>query len=207
MRKRARRPEDKAKRRVAILAAARRVFEDKGFDQTSMDDVAAEVQLSKGTVYLYFNSRDALFSALLEQYQQAVLADVEAACSAPGSGYDRLFEIGRIYCGFLEQHPAWARMVARLLTDPSKQLELGALATMEMRAAGDRETALLVDVVQLGVADGSLLPDTSPSTVAVGLFYALLGVAITPASQGGGPGIVRSHLDTYMRGLRRKEEF
>ena len=56
--------EDKSLRRDAILAAAKKVFAKKGFHATTMADIAKAARLSYGSVYWYFDSKDALFHAL-----------------------------------------------------------------------------------------------------------------------------------------------
>lgn len=57
-----------------ILAAARSLFLRYGVRRTSMDDVAREAGIAKGTVYLYFSSKDALFAALAEEMSRDTLA-------------------------------------------------------------------------------------------------------------------------------------
>lgn len=69
-----------------ILEGARRVFAEKGFEETTVDDIAAAVGLAKGTLYLYFKSKqqiylEALRHDLLAMHQQATLA-VAAAPTA-----------------------------------------------------------------------------------------------------------------------------
>ena len=54
-------------RRAEILTAATRVFGAKGFDGTRVDDIAAEAGLAKATVYAYFNSKDEIYEAAVEQ--------------------------------------------------------------------------------------------------------------------------------------------
>ncbi|MBR0810746.1 TetR/AcrR family transcriptional regulator [Bradyrhizobium diazoefficiens] len=58
--------EDNAKRRQ-ILDGARKVFMDLGFDGASMGEIARAAQVSKGTLYVYFADKGALFEAILEQ--------------------------------------------------------------------------------------------------------------------------------------------
>ena len=76
--------EDNAKRRQ-ILEGARRVFLTMGFDGASMNEVARAAGVSKGTLYVYFLSKEALFAALLrdEKREQA-----EQLCSFNDEGSD-----------------------------------------------------------------------------------------------------------------------
>ncbi len=66
--KRAQSQEDKAKRQESILLAALSQFSEKGIQATRMEDIAHEAGVSKGTLYLYFESKDALFAALIQDY-------------------------------------------------------------------------------------------------------------------------------------------
>ncbi|WP_051660754.1 TetR/AcrR family transcriptional regulator [Bosea sp. 117] len=62
----AERAEPEAKKRRDIIDGARRVFFDKGFDGASMDEIARAGSVSKATIYVYFDSKEDLFQALVE---------------------------------------------------------------------------------------------------------------------------------------------
>src|SRR5690348_11817451 len=53
------------RKRASILDAARRVFSRKGYAQTAVEDVADEAEIAKGTLYLYFKSKEELYMAVL----------------------------------------------------------------------------------------------------------------------------------------------
>ncbi|MBK9081673.1 MAG: TetR/AcrR family transcriptional regulator [Rhizobiales bacterium] len=63
-------PTDESAKRRQILDGARAVFMARGFDGASMNDVAREAGVSKGTLYVYFASKEALFEALIRQDKQ-----------------------------------------------------------------------------------------------------------------------------------------
>lgn len=64
-------------RRGEILEAAAKVFGDKGFEGTRMDDIAAEAGLAKATVYVYFDSKDEIYEATVEQALKEITALTE----------------------------------------------------------------------------------------------------------------------------------
>ncbi|WP_161883054.1 TetR family transcriptional regulator [Deinococcus alpinitundrae] len=68
---RARSPEEKLVRRGDILRAAERLWTTTAYADLSMNQVAREVQLAKGTLYLYFETKEELFLALLSEHYQA----------------------------------------------------------------------------------------------------------------------------------------
>lgn len=83
---RARTQEAKEERRQALLAAALDEFFERGFAAARMDDIAARAQLSKGALYLYFDSKDALFAALVETYALPNVARIESFAQSGLSG-------------------------------------------------------------------------------------------------------------------------
>jgi len=69
-----------------ILDAALAVFAQKGFAATRLDDVAAKAGITKGTIYVYFDSKQALFEALARQSVGAQIEQIKAQLAAfPGS--------------------------------------------------------------------------------------------------------------------------
>ena len=64
------RPDVSEERKDQIVNAAEEVFTQKGLDNARMDDIAEETGLSKGTLYLYFKSKDALIAAVLDRIFQ-----------------------------------------------------------------------------------------------------------------------------------------
>ncbi|HET6596150.1 MAG TPA: TetR/AcrR family transcriptional regulator [Anaerolineales bacterium] len=72
------RPNVSRERKKQIIDAAEEVFTQKGFDQARMDDIAEETGLSKGTLYLYFKSKEDLIAAILDRVFQHEFRQFEA---------------------------------------------------------------------------------------------------------------------------------
>jgi len=64
--------ESQTEKRAAILRAAQAVFERSGYDGASMNDIATEAAVSKPTLYVYFDSKEKLFDALIEAMSASV---------------------------------------------------------------------------------------------------------------------------------------
>ncbi len=73
--------------RDRILAGARRHFFSLGFRSVTMDDLAAELGMSKKTFYQHFANKNALLEAVLEEKFRAVDADLEAAVADSGKNF------------------------------------------------------------------------------------------------------------------------
>ncbi|MEW6718403.1 MAG: TetR/AcrR family transcriptional regulator [Chloroflexota bacterium] len=84
------RPDVSEERRNQILEAASRIFAKSGFYEARMDDIAEEADLSKGTLYWYFKSKDEIIIAIFERLFERECADLRALHVASGSASERL---------------------------------------------------------------------------------------------------------------------
>ena len=88
---------DRASKRDAVLLAAVRLFNERGFHATSLDDVAASLGVSKPLIYHYLGAKDqVLFECMRIGLQQLREAADEVA-RQPGTGMDRLKRFLRRY--------------------------------------------------------------------------------------------------------------
>ena len=114
--KRARSDEAKDERRALLLQAALDEFFEKGFSAARMSDIARRANLTKGTLYLYFESKDALFKALIERLAAPNLDHMEMiASSAPtfSDALDRLAD----FAPFLIRQSDMPRLMKVLIGD------------------------------------------------------------------------------------------
>ncbi len=81
---RARTQEAKQGRRAAFAAAALDEFYEKGFAAARMEDIARRAGLSKGALYLYFDSKEALFEAVVDTFAMPNVARLEAVADQSG---------------------------------------------------------------------------------------------------------------------------
>ncbi len=78
--------QDKEQRRSEILAAAKKVFSAQGYHATTIADIARSAQLSYGSIYWYFDSKDALFHALMELEGEMLRDHIREALAATPPG-------------------------------------------------------------------------------------------------------------------------
>ncbi|MBI2168010.1 MAG: TetR/AcrR family transcriptional regulator [Actinobacteria bacterium] len=76
--------EEKEVRRQTILSAAKRVFSEKGYAATTVADVARAANVSYGTIYWYFDSKEELFDALMDAGEARLRTRILAALDAAG---------------------------------------------------------------------------------------------------------------------------
>ncbi|WP_298215049.1 TetR/AcrR family transcriptional regulator [Acidocella sp.] len=84
------REQERAAKRDAVLRAAVRMFNERGFHTTSLDDVAASLQISKPLIYHYLGAKDQVLFECLRLGLTRLREAAEAAAAQPGTGLERL---------------------------------------------------------------------------------------------------------------------
>jgi AcrR family transcriptional regulator len=111
MKQRARKDEDKKQRRQDLLDTAWQLFQAQDYAAINISDIAAAAGLAKGTVYLYFTTKEDLFLTVLEQQLGAWLDDVKAALLTLVDP-DPIRAVAGLLSRTLEQQPALIRLLA-----------------------------------------------------------------------------------------------
>jgi AcrR family transcriptional regulator len=140
-----------------ILDAAQTVFGECGFARTKLDDVARLAGVSKGTVYLYFDSKESLFREMVRAKVVTALAECEELVRTyQGTCRALLIQlITRLYYGLRNERMA---RISRLV-----QAELESfpeLAQFYFDEVILRARRIVADVLERGVATGEFRPET-----------------------------------------------
>ncbi|MGW5931270.1 TetR/AcrR family transcriptional regulator [Streptomyces anulatus] len=193
---------DPAARRDLILKAAVRVFARQGFAATRVDDVAGEAGVAKGSVYLHFDSRDALLTAAFEEYRAHSRAVIQQARTGPGDGLERLARLVQSVLDLVVAEPE----LARILIDLWAAGRQGAASGVDIAAVYREYRAVIADlladaeaeevcragvgaghaVVVVGAIEGCLVQWIVDPTLPVAELTApLLDVCVTGLRRGG----------------------
>jgi AcrR family transcriptional regulator len=142
-------PDDKRARREAILDAARRLFAAGTGDLPSVAHIAEAAGLAKGTVYLYFPTKEAIFADLLLEGWGALLGEVEAAFSEGGDRDAQVTAVLARSVDHFDSHPELLRLdalgpgvVERNLAPEALAAFKRALTDQLVRAGATTERAL-----------------------------------------------------------------
>jgi AcrR family transcriptional regulator len=98
-------------RRSEILAAAAKVFATKGFVATRMEDIAKAARLAKGTLYLYFQSKDAIYEATVRQAMTTVAALTEERVRKESDLAGKLAAFISVRIAFWNEHQQLYRII------------------------------------------------------------------------------------------------
>ena len=150
-----------------------RVFYDKGFEATKMRDVATEAQLGKGTLYLYFKTKDELILAIGVRKQRHVLKCFEAIDRAAG-GIIQLRRMLQIYTREITTPGEHLKMVmGRWAT--ATPLDMDTRGGTQMRENMQRIYHRICEAISCGQADGSIREDVAPAVLAMHIWGGVNG--------------------------------
>lgn len=172
-----RKEREKEQRRKDIIDAAERVFFSKGYDESTMDDVAEEAELSKGTLYLYFRSKDELHFAIMEKGMQLLLDLMESKTDPKENGRRNLRFLGMALVEFSKLHPHYFNA---LIFFQSRDLERQKLDEFKMKKflEGRSSLSLLNDHIIRGMNDGSIRKDIGVEKISMALWAQMMGVLV-----------------------------
>lgn len=181
-------------RRVKLLRTAAQLFSELGFQQTTLEDIAAALGITRPALYYYADSKDALLAEIGELARTQVTEAFDLARRQP-SGAAQLAEFFRLYSTFACSEFGRCFVLTGLNQMPPKQRD------------AVRETQLMfgetvADMIRLGIRDGTLR-ECDPVTVARAIFASFNFVAQwwnkrrdPPLAQ-----ITERHLDLFFAGL------
>ena len=98
------------RRRTAILAAARTVFARQGYANTVVEDIATQAGIAKGTLYLYFPSKEQIYLAALLEEARQLTASARAAMDAQTTWRDKLAAYIQTRLDYFEAHQDFLRI-------------------------------------------------------------------------------------------------
>ena len=194
----------KAERPDEIVGAALAVFAEKGFAAAKLDDIAARAGVSKGAVYLYFETKEDIFRAVVERAISPNIGVVKAMAAAhPGPLADLLRGVTGHIAGVVQNTPMGG--VMKMVIGEARNFpELARVWHDELVSQG---VAALTAAITNAQARGEVKPGDA-STYALQVISPLLVGVIwreTFVPVGAEPfdltALMRQHLDTLLSGM------
>src|SRR5688500_3068892 len=97
-------------RRACILQAARCVFARQGYADTVVDDIAGQAGIGKGTLYLYFDSKEAIFLAALREDARSMEQRTRERMEQAGTWQEKLKAYVDVRLEYLDSHQDFLRI-------------------------------------------------------------------------------------------------
>jgi AcrR family transcriptional regulator len=204
LRKQARTEAEREERMRSIRAAALDVFSAKGFAAARLDDIAKEAGVAKGTIYLYFASKEDLLEAIVTSTIGAVLANAEQAVAASPAPASQLLRMMGQFIGAAIEDADRRRVLHLVLSEGGR---FPAIADFYHREIISRGMGLMRAIVAKGIDSGEFTSDElarfpqlaiAPALVAV--IWSVVFGRIEPLDA---RAMLDAHFDLLLRALQR----
>lgn len=90
-----------------ILTAARELFETKGVQDTTMDDIALQADYSKSTIYVYFRSKEDIYNSIVVDYLDILIGEMMVYIERDTSFEDSYYKLCEQLVSFCERYPKY----------------------------------------------------------------------------------------------------
>ena len=173
-----RKEREKLQRRNDIIEAAEKTFFNKGFESSTMDDVAETAELSKGTLYLYFKSKEELFYEISKRGEKILEEYFIKAIKNKKNGLRKVRAIGEAFVKFFLEHNEYHE--AMLYSHSKKELETGE----GENSPEENEKSVFIKSIIEGINDGSIRKDIDPVITSFILWGQTMGMLQLISSKG-----------------------
>ena len=170
-----RRELERARRKQDILQAARAVFAQDGYNRATVDAVARRAELGKGTIYLYFDTKEAILAELTLQALGELGEQLQAAVNrrSPLQPDQRLRAMADAYLAFAQHAPDYFHLL-NAFDHGGFQSGISSALKEQILIESNRTLELVAQAVGDGIALGIFAPEDARQTASV-LWAALNG--------------------------------
>jgi AcrR family transcriptional regulator len=187
-------------RRSGILRAARKIFARHGYDGATMDDVADACSIAKGTLYLYFKSKQQIYLGVLKQDLQLLREANERAIQAAKTGPDKVRAFITTRFDFFEQHRDFFRIYN---SDISAIFITAHPMQKDLREFYLEQAGLLTSIIKEAIRAGELrdVPAEAAAFAIYDMTRACIARRILGLGEQGGPEDAETLIDFISKGI------
>jgi len=170
---RERKEREREQRRNDIIHAAEGLFFARGINNATMEEVAGAAELSKGTLYLYFKSKEDLHYAICLRGMAIMAAELQKAFDEELTGAENAFATAKAYLDFVDRFPDYFNAI---MSFESSGLENVDTDSRDYILRQDSPLMVFVKVIEQGGRDGSIRQDIPARELALLLWSQVNGV-------------------------------
>lgn len=203
-----RRRKEKENRKNAILKAARKLFFERGFKSVTVDLIAAKAEVSKGSIYLYFDSKEEIYTQILISANIERHKEIENFAKQEGSASDLLLLFARDYVDFFFENKELFRILMTFMLH-ADNMNLTEDQNTQLIHTTNENIRLISEILQKGIDSGEFASDLDirqAQNAIWGLFNGIISLYIyTGAPDKRAERIrttVNKSLNTYIKGIR-----
>lgn len=152
---------EKEQKKNLFLDCAEQLFFSKGFKETTIDDIVECAEYSKGTLYLYFKSKEEMLGHINLRAVNTMFGMFKDYSLKAKNGLEKLYAIGNANFDFMEEYSKYFEIMELY---ESKELDHTNLEEVdaELQYVNAKVFELLIQAFYIGKEDGSIREDVNP---------------------------------------------
>jgi AcrR family transcriptional regulator len=151
------RKKGKENRKNTILRAARRLFFDRGFKAVTVDNIAAKSEISKGSIYLCFESKEEIYAQILISDNIALYERIKNFSATEASASQLLLEFARIYVDYFLNDNELFRILMTFMLQTG-QMNLTEKQNAELIRSTNENIKIISEIIKKGIDSGEFAP-------------------------------------------------
>ncbi len=152
-----RKSREKEQRKTAIIDAAEKIFTQNGYEKTTIDDIAKESELAKGTLYLYFQSKEEIFGGIILRGLETMASLLEEQQKTASTGIEKYDAANQVFQDYCKKFSDYLKILALYQSQHFLQFikERGPIV-QEIENKKQAIVRNLTQAIQTGIQDGSI---------------------------------------------------
>lgn len=153
-----------------IVTAAKELFDTKGVDKTTMDDIAALADYSKSTIYVYFRSKEDIYNSIVREYMDILVKELEVCIGQSDDFENGYYMLCDMLVSFQEKYPKYyASLMGEINMTNSRKKE-------KTLAVGQDISRLIERLLVRGIEDNSIRSDIELMPTVLYVWSAIGGI-------------------------------
>ena len=165
----------KENRKSTILAAARSLFFDQGFKAVTIDNIAAKAEVSKGSIYLCFESKEEIYAQILISDNIALYERIKNFSAKEATASQLLLEFAGIYVDYFLNDNELFRILMTFMMQTS-QMNLVEKQKNELIRSTNENIKIISEIIQKGIDSGEFSPIGNIRQMQNGIWGMLNGI-------------------------------
>jgi AcrR family transcriptional regulator len=203
------RKKEKENKKNTILKAARKLFFDRGFKFVTVDSIAAKAGVSKGSIYLYFDSKEEIYAQVLIADNIELNKNIKIFSTREAPAAELLLEFSQIYINYFLDHNELFRILMTFMLQ-TEQMNLTQEQNIELIRTTNDNIKVISTIIQKGIDSGEFTPiiDIRQAQNAIwGLFNGIISLYLfmgNPAKRADRiHSMVKDSLNIFIKGLKK----
>ena len=154
-----------------VMMSAEELFESKGYETTTIDDIAARTGISKSTLYVYFKSKQLIWDHIVCKYMEQLLEIAKKAAEGRGSFEKRYFKLCFDIAEGFEKHPVFYKAtLGKISMDMSQEVY------KKIYDVGEQTNEAIAELIRSGIKEGVVRKDIDVYPAVIMMWSSISGI-------------------------------